>query len=125
MFSIPKIAVTGLALLSFAMSAQVVRADGHEQARQLLQRSDSRTTVKALAPVSATVAVDGQEQARRMIVGSSAGTEPKNVRYARALVAKPEGTADGQARARRLLDRNLVTREPETPVRRSGAVAVK
>jgi FtsZ-interacting cell division protein YlmF len=125
MFNILKIAMTGFAVVSLAFAAQVARADGHEQARQLLQPSESRTTVKAFGPTSATVALDGHEQARRMIEGSVVEAQ-KNVRYARAaLVAEPESFADGQAHARHLLDRNLVTRRQEASTSRTSAVAVK
>jgi FtsZ-interacting cell division protein YlmF len=126
MFNIRKIAFTGFVVASLAFAAQVARADGHEQARQLLQPSESRTTVKAFGPTSAMVALDGHEQARRMIEGSIVEAQQENVRYAHAvLVAEPESFADGQAQARHLLDRNLVTRRQEASTSRTSAVAVK
>jgi hypothetical protein len=126
MFNIPKITITGSVIVSLAFAAQVARADGHEQARQLLHPSESRMTVKAFAPKGATVALDGHEQARRLIEGSIVEAQQENVRYAHAvLVAEPESFADAQAQARHLLDRNLVTRTQAASTSRTSAVAVK
>ena len=70
MSNISKFAVTGLAVALLGTAAGVANADGHAQARQLLQPSEPRTEVKPVVRTARVVARDGHEQARYMIEGA-------------------------------------------------------
>ena len=120
----PKFAVTGLALALLGIAAGVANADGQEQARQLLQRSEPRTEVKPLAGVAARViAQDGHEQARRMIEGSTFAPQVSRPQYERLpLPAEPDEAVDGQAKARNLLSRTLAPKTHRTRVSRTSVI---
>lgn len=86
----------------------VANADGHEQARQLLQRSEAKTEPKPVIGVVRVVARDGHEQARRMIEGpgffaQESGTQSEGA----VLIVESEPAVDGHVAARNLLARPL------------------
>lgn len=86
----------------------VANADGHEQARQLLQRSEAKTEAKPVIGVVRAVAQDGREQARRMIEGPGFVAQESGTQYASAgLIVESEPAVDGHTAARNLLARPL------------------
>ncbi len=120
---IPKFAVTGLAVALLGTAAGLAHADGHEQARQLLQRSEPRTDVKPLLSATRVAASDPHEQARHLIEGTSATVQVNSPQYAAvALTAEPDKAVDAQTKARNLLDRKLVAKAQRTRVSRASAV---
>lgn len=123
MSNISKFAVAGLAVALLSTAAGFANADGQEQARQLLQRSEPRTEVNALVGVVRVVAQDSHEQARRMIEGSSIAAQvnvPQSERV--ALIAEPDKAVDGHTKAGNLLSRSLAPKTHTTRVSRTSAV---
>ena len=123
MSNISKFAVTGLAVALFGTAPGVATADGHEQARQLLQRSEPGTEVTPVVRAAVVVARDGHEQARYMIEGAGFAAPVSRQQYASvAVIAEPDEAIDGQTKARNLLDRSLVMQARSTRVSRASAV---
>jgi len=108
MSSILKLAVIGSTVAWLGTAAGVASADGHEQARQLLQRSEARTEAKPAIGAVRIVAQDGHEQARRMIEGTGWVAQESSPQYESAgLIGESDHAADGHTKARNLLARPL------------------
>jgi len=113
MSSILKLAVIGSTVAWLGTTAGVASADGHEQARHLLQRSEAKTEAKPAIGVVRIVARDGHEQARRMIEGTGLVAQESGPEYEIAgLIVESDQVADGHTRARNLLARPL--NKPDT-----------
>jgi len=113
MSGILKLAVISSTVAWLGTAAGVVSADGHEQARQLLQRSEATTEAKPAIGVVRIVAQDGHEQARRMIEGTGSVAQESSPRYESAgLVVESDQAVDGHTKARNLLARPL--NKPDT-----------
>lgn len=84
--------------------------DGHEQARQLLQRPHVTVPTEASPAIGFLGALpqDGHEQARRLLERASLIGKEGGVQYEGAvLVVKPEPALDAHTQARNLLARPL------------------
>jgi len=114
-----KFAVISSALGLFVMAATGGNAyaatDGHEQARQLLQRSEAKTEPKPAIVAVRVVASDGREQARRMIEGRSFVEQAGHTQNeAAALIVQSKPAVDGHTAARNLLARPLGSKTDAT-----------
>lgn len=103
MFKTFKFSVIALGLSSAAIGANVHAApDGHEQARQLLQRTESSTAARFADGVFAAAPQDGHEQARRLFDRSHFVAEESRAHYEGAALIVEE-TVDAHVKARNLL----------------------
>lgn len=111
MSSILKLAVISSSLAWLGTAAGVASADGHEQARQLLQRSEARTEVKPAFGGVRIVAQDGHELARRMIEGTGWVAQASSPQHESvSLIVESDQAGDGHTKAR-----NLLARPPSKP----------
>ncbi len=121
MFRNLKFAVIGSTVALLYTAAGVANADGHEQARQLLQRSEAKTEVKPAIGVVRVVAQDGHEQAQRMIVGASFVAQESGPQYEKVgLIVAADPAVDAHTKARNLLARPL-NKTDTTRARRASA----
>lgn len=105
----------GLLVMAAAGGIAYATPDGHEQARQLLQRSEVKSEAKPASVAVRVVAPDGGEQARRMIEGRSfVERAGRTQNEAAPLVVESEPAVDGHAAARNLLARPLGSRTDAT-----------
>lgn len=110
-------ATVGFLVLAAADGNAYAAPDGHEQARQLLQRSEAKTEAKPAVVAVRVVARDGREQARRMIEGRSLVEQAgRTQNEAAALIVESEPAVDGHAAAR-----NLLARPPGNKTDATGA----
>lgn len=113
-----KLAVISSALGLFVMVAADGNAyaapDGHEQARQLLQRSEAKTEPRPAIVAVRVVAPDGREQPRRMIEGRRFEQAGHRQEVATALIVQSKPAADGHTAARNLLARPLGSKTDAT-----------
>lgn len=112
----------GLLVMAAAGGIAYAAPDGHEQARQLLQRSEAKTEPKPASVAVRVVAQDGREQARRMIEGRNfVGQASRTQNEAAGLVVESKPAVDGHTAARNLLARPLGNKTEATG---AGRVAV-
>ncbi len=122
MSKILKFAVIGSTIALLSTATGVANADGHEQARQVLQRSQAKAEAKPVIGVVRVVARDGHEQARLMIEGASFVAQEGGPQYESAgLIVESDETVDAHTKARNLLARSLVTKPHATRAGRASA----
>ncbi len=105
----------GLFVMAAAGGNAYAAPDGHEQARQLLQRSEAKTEPKPAVVAVRVVAPDGREQARRMIEGRSFVEQAGQTQNeAAALIVQSKPAVDGHTAASNLLARPLGSKTDAT-----------